>query len=162
MIVHSMRFKCDSGGAGRRRGAPGLVTEYGSRFGPMSVAYMFDGFDPPARGVRGGKQGSGTVGFLIDEDGAELPLRDRMAQLVITVGQRLRTDGGGGGGHGSPFLREPELVLRDVRDQLVSRQAARTLYGVVITEASSPSEMGIDMPATLHLRASGADLAGKE
>ena len=40
----------------------------------------------------------------------------------------------GGGGWGNPFDRDPELVLRDVRDGVVSTEAARRDYGVVVTE----------------------------
>jgi N-methylhydantoinase B len=39
----------------------------------------------------------------------------------------------GGGGWGDPFARPPELVLRDVRDGVVSREAAARDYGVVLT-----------------------------
>jgi hypothetical protein len=39
----------------------------------------------------------------------------------------------GGGGWGNPFARPPELVLRDVRDGVVSRGAAVEDYGVVLT-----------------------------
>ena len=38
----------------------------------------------------------------------------------------------GGGGWGDPYEREPERVLRDVRDGVVSVEAARREYGVVI------------------------------
>jgi len=39
----------------------------------------------------------------------------------------------GGGGWGDPFARPPELVLRDVRDGVVSRAKAAQDYGVVLT-----------------------------
>ena len=41
----------------------------------------------------------------------------------------------GGGGWGDPFHRDPELVLRDVQDGVVSTEAARRDYGVVITQS---------------------------
>ena len=37
-----------------------------------------------------------------------------------------------GGGYGDPLEREPQVVLRDVEDGIVSRQEARDIYGVVI------------------------------
>ena len=39
----------------------------------------------------------------------------------------------GGGGWGDPLDREPELVLRDVIEGRVSRQAPQRDYGVVLT-----------------------------
>ena len=46
------------------------------------------------------------------------------------------------------FDREPELVLRDVRDGLVSRPVARDIYGVVIADDGR----SLDLPATKHHR----------
>jgi N-methylhydantoinase B len=45
------------------------------------------------------------------------------------------------------MLREPERVLHDVREGIVSRARARETYGVVIDEGGSP-----DMDATLKTR----------
>jgi N-methylhydantoinase B len=39
---------------------------------------------------------------------------------------------GGGGGYGSPFDRDPERVLDDVLDELLTPDQARGTYGVVI------------------------------
>jgi N-methylhydantoinase B len=39
----------------------------------------------------------------------------------------------GGGGYGDPKTRDPARVLRDVRDGVVSREAAERDYGVAIT-----------------------------
>jgi N-methylhydantoinase B len=38
----------------------------------------------------------------------------------------------GAGGWGDPLDRDPELVLRDVHRELVSREVARRDYGVVV------------------------------
>jgi N-methylhydantoinase B len=38
----------------------------------------------------------------------------------------------GGGGFGDPFRRDPRAVLEDAQDGLVSIEAAREAYGVVI------------------------------
>jgi N-methylhydantoinase B len=38
----------------------------------------------------------------------------------------------GGGGWGDPLNRKEELVLADVRDGVVSEEAARNIYGVVL------------------------------
>ena len=37
-----------------------------------------------------------------------------------------------GGGYGDPLEREPQRVLRDVEDGIVSRLEARDIYGVAI------------------------------
>jgi N-methylhydantoinase B len=53
-------------------------------------------------------------------------------------------DSAGGGGFGSAFDREPELVLEDVCEGKVSLNAARERYGVVI----DPASMTVDAEAT--------------
>lgn len=42
----------------------------------------------------------------------------------------------GGGGYGDPLERDPASVARDVREQLVSPEAARDVYGVVLTDGA--------------------------
>ena len=37
----------------------------------------------------------------------------------------------GGGGHGHPHERDPDAVVRDVRDRKITPRAARDTYGVV-------------------------------
>ena len=61
---------------------------------------------------------------------------------------RLRQTSPGGGGWGNPFERLPELVLRDVRDGLVSKAAAEKVYGVVL----SADGRAVDAAATAHAR----------
>jgi N-methylhydantoinase B len=56
---------------------------------------------------------------------------------------------GGGGGWGDPFERDPDAVLIDVLEGLVSVEAAKQTYGVVI----EPTAMRIDDAATRLARA---------
>jgi N-methylhydantoinase B len=52
-----------------------------------------------------------------------------------------------GGGYGDPLEREPERVLSDVEDGIVSREEAKEIYGVVIEE-----DLVLDLLATDKLR----------
>jgi N-methylhydantoinase B/oxoprolinase/acetone carboxylase alpha subunit len=54
-----------------------------------------------------------------------------------------------GGGYGDPLEREPERVLRDVEDGVVSRQEARDIYGVAI----DGDEPALNLAVTEKLRA---------
>ena len=60
----------------------------------------------------------------------------------------------GGGGWGDPFEREPERVLRDVRDGYVSLEGAARDYGVVVTgnPEEDPEGLVVDVKATAELR----------
>lgn len=53
----------------------------------------------------------------------------------------------GGGGFGDPLDRDPESVLKDVVEALVSPEAARRVYGVVLTEPGA-----LDRDATEAMR----------
>jgi N-methylhydantoinase B len=60
----------------------------------------------------------------------------------------------GGGGWGDPFGREPERVLRDVRDGYVTIEGAAREYGVVVRgdPDEDPEGLTIDPDATAELR----------
>ncbi|GAA2861982.1 hydantoinase B/oxoprolinase family protein [Pseudonocardia halophobica] len=60
----------------------------------------------------------------------------------------------GGGGWGSPFARDAEAVLRDVRDEYVSIEGAARDYGVVVVgdPHHDPEGLTIDREATAELR----------
>jgi N-methylhydantoinase B len=59
-----------------------------------------------------------------------------------------------GGGWGRPVDRDPERVLRDVRDEYISAAAARRDYGVVVLgdPVRDPEGLKIDWEATNALR----------
>ncbi len=61
----------------------------------------------------------------------------------------------GGGGWGDPLNREPERVLRDVRDEYVTIDGARKDYGVVVAgdPHHDPEGLSVDDEATSRLRA---------
>ena len=54
----------------------------------------------------------------------------------------------GGGGYGNPMERDPQLVLEDYIEELLTAQEAKDLYGVIIDE----SRREIDQEATAELR----------
>jgi len=53
-----------------------------------------------------------------------------------------------GGGYGDPMERDPQMVLKDFIDGLVSKEAAHDIYGVVIGD----SNQRLDWVATQELR----------
>jgi len=61
---------------------------------------------------------------------------------------------GGAGGWGIPFERDPDLVLRDVRDGYVTASGAERVYAVAIVgdPEEDPEGLMIDERRTAHLR----------
>ena len=54
-----------------------------------------------------------------------------------------------GGGYGDPLDRDPESIMEDVLNGLVSREGAQDIYGIVL----SSTKDGLDESATTALRA---------
>ena len=137
----------DSGGPGRFRGGCGIVREYEILAETSEHAIRIDSVTNPPWGVGGGK--SGGVGGAVINPGTnrERVLRPLSDGNKLEKGDILRIFTGGGGGHGHPFDRPPEDVLRDVDDGFVSIDAAARDYGVMIREGA------VDQQTTATLRA---------
>jgi len=153
ILFESLRVICGGGGAGRRRGSPGVEVVYGPRFDPMTLVMSCDGQVNPARGAQGGLAGPPAGTRLLRADGS-VEVLPGAVQCTLLPGERIVGRDGGGGGYGDPLDREPERVLRDVAERWETRERARELYGVVLSDA--PEEalgFAVDDIATLDLRA---------
>ena len=163
----------DSGGPGAFRGGVGTVqvlAPYGAE-GPVSVLSFGQGLQHPAAiGVAGGEPGMQS-GFAIldaaaaermtsvvpsagapsaDAAGVESPVPLPTAGMTMSAGQVELVVSQGGGGYGDPLEREPDLVVADVAEGLVSPEAARLVYGVVVEAA--PGYPRLDQGATATRR----------
>jgi N-methylhydantoinase B len=83
----------------------------------------------------------------LNPDRENTPLPSKLT-MTIRRGDVFRHEVAGAGGWGDPLERDPALVLRDVRNELVSLAAARADYGVVL--AGEP--LAIDDASTLAVR----------
>ncbi len=114
---------------------------------PMSNLLGERGKYPP-RGVNGGGPAAFNRFYFQTADGeASPPMVSKITGVHIEQGWRVRIESPGGGGWGDPMARDPERVARDVRLGYVSREMARTQYGVVIGEDGA-----LDQAATLGAR----------
>ena len=140
----------DSGGAGEFRGGLGIRREYlnlaDARFSIRSMKHLI-----PPNGCAGGS--SGRPGDLWINPGTHAAKRlpTRYADYPLRAGDIFRLDTPGGGGHGDPLARDPERVLADVREGVVSKEAAARDYGVML----KPIEWSwaLDLTATQARRA---------
>ena len=112
---------------------------------PFSVLAQFERIDNPARGRSGGL--NGAAGTIALDDGTRLRGK---GQQTIPPGRRLKLVLPGGAGHGDPRHRAAEDVAADVRNDLVSSEAARREYAVAVAPDGT-----LDEPATQALRSSG-------
>ena len=146
LLVRTRSFVTDSEGAGRHNGARSMFVEFGPVGCAMEVGYVSDGTINGPKGVRGGLPGASSKQFkrLTSGELVELP---GGAMLHLGDGETVLSYSCGGGGYGRPETREPELVRRDVEEGYLSKDRARSVFGVVINAAGK-----VDVAATDALR----------
>jgi N-methylhydantoinase B len=149
VIFTQWALRPDSAGAGRHRGGLGAIYEIEVLAGSGADVFLLGerGKYPPF-GVNGGLPAA--LNRFVWQTGAgeaSPPLASKITDVRIASGGRVRLETPGGGGFGPPGERAPDKVARDVRLGYVSREAARTLYKVAVTEAGE-----VDGAATAALR----------
>jgi N-methylhydantoinase B len=136
-----------SGGAGRHRG--GLGTEQVVRaLTPMNFNIQVDRVHCAPWGLEGGQSGAGNH-VAIRLEGREIGdfPNAKVLSRRLTPGDAFIIRTGGGGGFGPPAERDPARVAHDVRQGYVSRDTARSVYGVCLDARGAP-----DRPATERTR----------
>jgi N-methylhydantoinase B len=143
IVFWTKELRPDSGGAGRTRGGTAQIMEVGAK-GDLEFAVnaVYDRIANAPKGREGGL--NGAAGVIALKSGKTL--RTKGFQ-VIPDGDRLILKLPGGAGMGDPAMRDPALVVRDVRDGLVSANNARDLYQVAIADDGT-----LDTAATAKLR----------
>jgi N-methylhydantoinase B len=150
ILVREQRLLTDTEGAGRHRGAPSALVEYGPIGTTLTVAYGCDGTINPALGARGGFSGAPARHYRRECDGAisELP---PYGLVLLEDGECIVSVSPGGGGYGPPSERDEDRVAADVREGWISRARAQEIYRVVLTD-----DLAVDRVQTRVLRASAS------
>ncbi|HVO15559.1 MAG TPA: hydantoinase B/oxoprolinase family protein [Alphaproteobacteria bacterium] len=149
------RRMIDSGGAGKFRGGAGMelalvphdAPDGGLHYVVSCKGQQFAMSDGLAGGMPGGNNAyvwvhnneversnrSAAFALSLDEiPGEKEPISWGVFPLMGSDSLFVRWDGGGG--YGDPLERDPEAVLADCRQGVVSREVARSVYGVVVDE----------------------------
>jgi N-methylhydantoinase B len=139
-------FRTDGGGPGQYRGGTGL--DYAVEVEtPAILSLRGEGlYNVSSYGVGRGQAGLAGDMRITEEDGNVTQPEKYGILPVLPMTMELQA--AGGGGWGDPLDRDPLLVLRDVRDEMVSPGAAEARYGVVL----EPGGRDVDMAATHRLR----------
>lgn len=141
-------FVRDSGGPGKYRGGLSIIREYRALVDDIQLTIRSDKRTYPPHGLFGGKPGTPSWNILNPEtENRILPVLLTSPEIMKT-GDLYRHIMAGGAGYGNPFEREPELVLKDVREEKISLAKARAEYGIAI----DPETMEVDIEATQALR----------
>lgn len=147
ILVKTRRLIADSEGAGRNRGAPGILVEYGPIGGRMQAMFVHDGNTNNAKGARSGLAAMPGTQHLVRRDGKTEPLPN-VCDCWLEDGEYLVSVAAGGGGYGNPMTRDAAAVLHDFEEGLITRARANEIYGVAIDDAGK-----IDAKRTAKLRA---------
>ena len=148
LLVEQYAFIADSGGAGRYRGALGIVRQYRLLAEEATVQLRSDRHLHPCWGLFGGKPGALSKSTL--NPGTDKQ-EDTPSKFVRTLrrGDVFRAEMAASGGYGNPYTREPAAVFEDVRQQKITVEHARKEYGICIDPATGE----IDAEATDACRA---------
>jgi N-methylhydantoinase B len=144
MFIESLALRTDTGGAGEHRGGVGLARRI--RFvspGEFLTVTKKTKTNPWA--LAGGHESAPNA--MVVHAGTPAEKRVGTYRVVVAPGDVALCLTGGGAGFGKPENRDPASVLEDVLEGYVSREAARTLYRVVI------EDQAVDQAATRALRA---------
>jgi N-methylhydantoinase B len=145
--IERMALIADSGGAGRFRGGMAVRKDVRLLADAGRVTNLGDRHIHPPYGLAGGLGGA-RARTVLNPGPHEQDLHSK-GTYELKRGDVLSLRTSGAGGFGDPRTRDPADVLADVRAGLVSLEAAREVYGVVISGA--PLE--VDGDATARLRA---------
>ena len=158
----------DGAGAGKFRGGAGeeslLMTHDAPEAKLQIVALGVAGLRNSGFGIYGGHPGAPSILVQVEDSEvrkyvAEKTLPDEVNEaggthnllgyrdLRLSADDLLYLRCANGGGYGDPLERAPESVMQDVIDGLVSREAAESMYGVVLVGGQ-----GVDADATREKR----------
>ncbi len=122
----------DSGGPGRHRGGLGMRRALRLTRGTAAYSLLSDGAIMPPFGIHGGETGAPVDSYVIKADGTEHHFSSpgKVGGYPLIEGDTVILQSAAGGGYGDPLTREPEAVLRDVMDDLVSVGIREEVYCV--------------------------------
>ena len=128
--VDQMSLNTEPGGEGKYSGGRGIVMDYRIRAedGYLTAGYTRSKF--PAWSLDGGNEGSSNyVEYL--------PLKGKSERFAFVSGLSLskndviRVVTGNGGGLGDPKSRSQDLIKEDLKNELITPETAREVYGMV-------------------------------
>jgi N-methylhydantoinase B len=146
VLVERFGLIQDSAGAGRFRGGCGIRRDIrfladDGKFTNLSDRHRFRPY-----GLFGGQPGALGRTVINPGEAGEREVHSK-ASTTFHYGDVISFQQPGAGGYGDPALRDPALVLADVREGYISVHAALERYGVVVRDGV------VDVAATDALRA---------
>jgi N-methylhydantoinase B len=129
LMVEEYALVEGSGGPGRHRGGMGIAREVRVLREGTTMNCRLDSHRFAPLGIAGGLEG-GKARLLRNpgrENAADMP--SKVANVPLQVGETIRIETPGGGGFGPPDERGLDAIASDLRDGIISQDAAQAAYG---------------------------------
>jgi len=148
--VNRYELRTNGVAAGRWRGGISVIKEFAFLADGMASSEG-DGHAHRTWGFQYGSDGVTSQTLLRQANGEEIELPSMLPARPTRAGDCFVAIGGSGGGYGAPSTREARLVLDDYLDEFITRDEARTVFGVIIADENT-----VDAAATTALRVAAA------
>lgn len=127
--IRKLELNVTDAGAGKFRGGRGIILEYEMQADDGFITTIYTRSDDPAWGLDGGQKGSINYCEVIRQDGAA-ERYSKASQIKLAKGDIVRIVTGTGGGYGAPEQRPKQLVLEDLKNGLITQEAAKNTYKI--------------------------------
>ncbi|MFV9511350.1 hydantoinase B/oxoprolinase family protein [Tepidibacillus sp. LV47] len=132
IMVDEYSFRADGAGAGEYRGGSGVIRSYRAMTDNQFVTGTFGRHKFLPWGVNGGHDGSSNGFEIIKANGEVDGPFGKYARYPLNKGDVVRLITATGGGYGDPLRRPPQKVAWDVKNEFVSIEQAKDVYGVIV------------------------------
>ena len=129
--ILAYEFVPDKSGAGKYRGGTPYRRDYRLLEEEAVLQVRSDRRDFRPYGLYGGYPGKPSMNFLNPTGQNDQPVQAKIT-MTMKRGDVLRHELAGAAGWGDPLERDPNAVLRDVRNEMISVDTARKDYGVAV------------------------------
>ncbi|NKB58819.1 MAG: hydantoinase B/oxoprolinase family protein [Alphaproteobacteria bacterium] len=127
--VERYELERDSGGDGKWRGGLGFRRQIRSLHDECRVSMRGTRARSAPWGLFGGHDGGS---YHVESDDGVAPFK--LSAGLLMEGQSIAIVTPGSGGYGPPEERDPELVQRDLREDRISPDVARDVYGLAVED----------------------------
>lgn len=151
VLIERLEIETDSCGFGEWIGGTGVRTVVRPLEDDLVVITFGDGMFNPPHGAMGGEPGIGGGQYVEDAATETRRFYSTCAEFMVHHPDEFYVGvSTGGGAWGPPYARDVERVRADVRNGIVSHDAAKRVFGVVLSKDPDPA---VDLRATEALRA---------
>ena len=128
LIIDRLELNSEPGGEGKYTGGRGIVLDYRIRSEQSLLTAGFTRSKFPPWSLDGGNEGSSNYVKVIRKNG-DTEDYSFVSSLELEKDDVIRIYTGNGGGHGDPKERDKDAVLADIKNELISPERAREVYG---------------------------------